>query len=599
MGRDMFLKPKSVAYRMKSTALTALLISSAVNISGVPAVAQVVEENPAPLIFGKRTSALTPYELVDISDDPTPFGVPLNKLVIVDTRLNGDKIVNRSEIASGIDAKRASNIVQGSDFQGRLAGFMGKPLSFKMIRDIQQEITKQYRSAGRPLVNIVVPPQEISDNGLQINVTTFVLDEKRVEGKSRENTEFLEKQILLSKNEEINSKRLIDDIDWLSQNPYRKVQGVFEPGKEPGTTNVILEIEELRPWSAYAGVSNSGTDATGLERLFFGFNTTNLPGADHQLSYRFTVSPDTLGRGGLFDAGNDKGYLSHAASYFIPITTNSGERYKLTFEANYVDSYAISDTIVSARNKTAIFGVEFAKPLQKRDGKWDVSPELYTKIAYKDYDKETFFAGISAANEATKSAQLSVGIRGRVSGNLFDKPSNGHFDVSLETGKSNTSGLASRSFTYLQFSGDQELALTNQTSLLLRVRGQFSGVELHPLEQMGFGGGNTVRGYETNDVSSQSGIAANIEYRAKPWVIEEGKFKARIRPYAFTDFAKIAKVKGIAGSNSESMHSVGLGLSAGFGKNFSAKLEIGHALSDAGSSKSGSNNAQLEFVARF
>ena len=561
--------------------------------------AQAIEENPAPLIFGKRTSALTPYELVEISDDPTPFGVPLNTLVIVDTRLSGAKIVDRGDMSAGINTKGASPIAQNAAFQKRLEKYLGKPLSFKVIRELQREITQEYRDQGRPLVNIVVPPQEISDKGLQINVTTFVLAEKKIEGDSREATEFLEKQILLNKDDEINSKRLIDDIDWLSQNPYRKVQGVFEPGKEPGTTNVILEIEELRPWSAYAGVSNSGTTATGKERMFFGFNTTNLPGADHQLSYRFTASPDSIGRGELFKGGNQKGYLSHAASYFIPITTAQGDRYKLTFEANYVDSFAVSNSNISADSKTAIYGIELAKPLAKRDKDWDISPELYAKLAYKDYNKETFFTGVSVADEETKTTQLSFGVRGRVSGKIFDKPSNGSFDISLENGSSKTAGAAAAQFTYLQFSGDQEVALTNETSFLVRLRGQYSGKELHSLEQMGFGGGNTVRGYETNELSSQSGLAVTLEYRAKPWVIDKGKVKARIRPYGFMDYANVAKVKGLTGSNSDTMHSIGLGLSAGIGKNLSAKLEIGRALRSAGSTNSGSNSTQFELVARF
>ena len=50
---------------------------------------QVVERHPAPLIFGAATPALTPAGLLNRHDDPTPFGVALNGITLVDARAHG------------------------------------------------------------------------------------------------------------------------------------------------------------------------------------------------------------------------------------------------------------------------------------------------------------------------------------------------------------------------------------------------------------------------------------------------------------------------------------------------------------------------------
>lgn len=577
--------------------LTALAVAvSATYDTSSTANAQAIERNPAPLEFGKRTSALTPRELVDIKQDPTPFGVALSKLVVVDERANGAGIKRRRG-AKGVVLSQAGEVGNSDALEARLAPFLGKPLSFQLISELQVEVTRHYREAGLPLVNVTIPPQEISDGGLQVNVITFLLGEKRLAGESRTPTDFVLNQLRTIEGDEVVPSSLSADIDWLNQNPHRGIQGVFEPGKEYGTTDIVLEVEDRRPWTGYAGISNTGTSGTFKTRFFTGFNTTALPWPDHQLSYRFTAAPDNLTEFRLFKNGNEKGYLSHALSYFVPITTKSGQRRKLTFELLNADSFTDTGAATTARNLNNSLSAELAALLPRQtQGDFTVSPEIFGKLAYETLDKNQFFNGTLASTEDTTNIRASLGARAITSGQLFGQSARGSFEVSLDVGQADSSLSGNDTYAYLSFTGGQTIALPNQNSLAVSLRGQVTGSDLTSLDQFGVGGVGSVRGYETNEVSSNSAVVLNIELRGQPITSETADMNTVFQPYGFFDLGYSG---GTNVTDDEELASIGVGFNSQIGKSLTAKAEAAYALSSAAETEQGDFALHFEIVGRF
>jgi len=499
--------------------------------------------------------------------------------------------------AKGVVLSKAGKLDNPDALSTRLAPFLGKPLSFQLISQIQVEVTRHYREAGLPLVNVTIPPQEISDGGLQVNVITFLLGEKRLAGESRTPSEFILKQLRTMKGDEVVPANLSADIDWLNQNPHRGIQGVFEPGKAYGTTDIVLEVEDRRPWSGYVGLSNTGTSGTFKTRFFTGFNTTALPWPDHQLSYRFTAAPQNVTEFRLFRNGDEKGYLSHALSYFVPITTKSGQRRKLTFEALYADSFTDTGAATSARNLNTSLSAELAVPLARSTrGAFTVSPELFGKLAYETLDKNQFFGGALASAEDVTNIRASIGARASTRGKLFGQNARGNFAISLEAGQSDSSLNGNDSYAYLTFSGGQTIALPGENSLAVSLRGQLAGNDLTSLDQFGVGGVGTVRGYETNEVSGNSGAALSIELRGKPITTAAAGANTVIQPYGFFDF-------GYAGTTNvtddQELASIGFGVNSQLGNGLTAKAEAAYALNSLSETEKGDFTLHFELVGRF
>lgn len=537
--------------------------------------AQTQETYQAPLIFGEREADLTPAELETLSSDPTPFGVDLGTLVIVDARDNGTQVVAQTG-RTGVDVLRAGELLQSPAFRARMAPFVGRPLSFQLISQIQASITTFLRENRQPLVSVTIPPQEVSGGGLQVNVVRFALGEVRAEGNDRTPDAALERAITVERGEVIDTDRLVEDLNWLNLNPFRRVGGVFAPGDRFGETDLLLQVEEGRPWSAYVGASNTGTEAAYKERLFAGANAVILPGVDVQLSYLLTLAPENVARGAIFDNGDEKGYLAHALGAFVPVTLGSGQRAKLTFQGTLSDSFSDSGTPFTSREKNRGASVELAFPNRTRDdGAWSTSGETYIRLQYDHLDTEQFFSGAAFDDRTTESTRAAVGLRRQYVGPLGPWSLRGSYDVALVAGQAAVERVGTDFFTAIQVSGDNVVSAPGDSELRLRYGGQYSPDELTTLDQFGVGGANSVRGYDTNAVSGNSALWVNVEWHAKPVSVSAGAMEFGLRPYLFADAGHVA---GRDQAPSADLASLGAGLNVAAGDMFDVELEVARTL---------------------
>lgn len=558
--------------------------------------AQTQETYQAPLIFGEREAALTPAELETLSSDPTPFGVDLASLVIVDARGHGTEVAARTG-RTGVDVSSAGELLQSPAFRSRMAPFVGRPLSFQLISQIQTSITTFFRENGQPLVSVTIPPQEVSGGGLQINVVRFALGEIRAEGNTRTPDAALERAITVERGEVINTDQLVEDLNWLNLNPFRRVGGVFAPGDQFGETDLRLQVEENRPWSAYVGASNTGTLATYEERLFAGANAVILPGVDVQLSYLMTLAPENVARSAIFDNGDEKGYLAHSLGAFVPVTLGSGRRVKLTFQATHIDSFSDSGTLFTSREKSRGASVELAFPNRMRDeGAWSTSGETYIRLQYDHLDTEQFFSGATFDDRTTESTRAAAGLRRQYSGPLGAWSLQGSYDVALVAGEAAVERVGTDSFTAIQVSGDNVARAPDGSALRLRYGGQYSPDELTTLDQFGVGGAYSVRGYDTNAVSGNSALWVNLEWRAKPVSVPAGSMDLGLRFYLFADVGHVAERESAQSAN---LASLGAGLNLAGGDTFDVDLGVARTLKPLVEGEDNDTRLHVNLTARF
>lgn len=154
--------------------------------------------------------------------------------------------------------------------QVRLAPFLGQPATRKLITDIQAAISDVYREAGRPLVSVTIPPQEITKGVLQVRVVEGHVSGISVRGATATPEGYIRDRVRQQPGDTVDARKLDVDLDWLNRNPFRRVEAVFSPGKELSQTELVLQSTETRPWQIFAGYANSGTQLTDRDRDFVG-----------------------------------------------------------------------------------------------------------------------------------------------------------------------------------------------------------------------------------------------------------------------------------------------------------------------------------------
>ena len=551
--------------------------------------AQVVEENPAPLIFGEQRTGLGP-EAVSVEGDSTPIGVDLKNLVIVNDLDNTP--VDPSWNRGGVDLSDGGPVLQNTALQKKLEAFVGKPLSQRLLNEIRAEIIRRYRSADKPFVSVVAPPQEVTGGTLTLQVIEFKAGSVTAEGNVWTPNDYILDQVRQRPGEEIDASNLVQDLNWLNLNPYRSLGAVFEPGTVPGATDIVLRSNERRPWTVYAGYANSGTASSGRNRVFAGGNVANLPFLDHQLSYLSTFNPESLGYGDVVNVSHAPGYASHALSYFAPIDIAGQVRTKLQLTAGYVESGSVLNSFFDEFSQSWAITSELAFPLDLPGARqFDVFVGFDVKRQFSDIE----FADTVVSKSNDDVGQFRLGARGQYGFNIGALDTDGIVEAYAAL---SPSGILANSLNYTYFYGSiEQISRWNQGfGISVALAGQATGDELPDLEKIAIGGSTTVRGYSTNEVSGNSGIYGSLELRSPVFRHDLGAgFGFGAEAYAFFDAGYVWDDS----SDDRGLQSIGAGVELAVSEYLTATVEAGHALSGGPDTNQGETSIFGTVVLRY
>jgi hemolysin activation/secretion protein len=233
--------------------------------------AQLVERNLPPEPPRRASAIKISTDDLLRSDDTTPLGVGVQAIVLIGANAGAKSVGG----AKGIDVSEVSGI-DAAVLREQLTPFLDRPLSRKLIAEVQAVVAAAYRDAGRPFVSVTLPPQEVSSGVLQLRVIVFKVAGIKVTGAAAEN--YPQRRIRLVPGQEIDARKLETDLDWTNRNPFRQVEAVFGPGKDLGLTDVNIQVTDRKPWQVNAGYANSGTLLTDRNRYYVG--ASGAPSAD-------------------------------------------------------------------------------------------------------------------------------------------------------------------------------------------------------------------------------------------------------------------------------------------------------------------------------
>ena len=167
-------------------------------------------------------------------------------------------------------------ILQQEDFRDRLQPYWGNPATMATLNRISRDVIDYYRREGFPVVNVVVPRQTVRDGVVQFVVTEARVGKVIVEGAKWFNPDKFKDEVSLREGDKVDGDQLQEDVRWLNQNPFRQTELAFQPGEAPGTTDVILGVNDRMPLRFFFTYDNYGIDLTGKNRLSTGFNFGNM-----------------------------------------------------------------------------------------------------------------------------------------------------------------------------------------------------------------------------------------------------------------------------------------------------------------------------------
>ena len=433
-----------------------------------------------------------------------------------------------------------------------LSSFINEPVTIHTFDKIRSVIIGFYKDHGLPIVGVAFPVgQDISSGRVQALIMIGKLGRVKVENQQWFSKIDLSDEIKTMPGDYIYSKQMLQDLEWLNQNPFQTVNILYEKGKEFSETDIVLKVKDRFPMRYYAGFEDTGQQFAGPNRWFVGINCGNMFGAGHQMNVQFISAEKT------------NKWWGFTGSYLAPLPW----RNNLKLLGSYIKTRPSIDSVTDMIGRNYVFGLRYEYPWR-----YNISLKQMLTFGY-DFKRTNNFLSYAQTLVYNKYIDISQFlIRGewtledRLGSTVFGaqvyvSPGNmmkGNTDSRFDQERAG----ADSTYFYLLFNLDRLTRLPKNFSWSITSLFQVATAKLMPSEQFSIGGFLTVRGYQENEIIGDQGILIKNELRFPPikFLLNAKKFKNQLQPLAFVDFGWADDIdKNIMSKNAAILASIGLG----------------------------------------
>lgn len=390
--------------------------------------------------------------------------------------------------------KKLTQILQEKTF--------GQPFTEEVYTQTEKALSKYFYKNNDPFVVVTIPDQDPSSGVLQVIIIHAKIGKITYEGNRWTSDRKLKRCFAVKPGDEINLSSLDRSLYTLNRNPFRRVDLIYSPGEEAGTTDLTMRVEDKKPVRIYAGVNNSGVSTTDRQRWLAGATFGNLWGLDHIFSLQYLASYTPKNFQAIsaqyiapFDWGHALniygGYSTVHADLPFPSMSSTGASYQSSLR------YAIPYSTRANHIGEGYFGFDI---------KGTNNTLEYSELFLNFSNTVNLTQFVVGANQTIQKPTFRLDLSGELDwspGRMIANQSNDDYE-SLRPGAKNHWLVARASFAYLQ-------EIIKQLKSYLYLRGQLSSQNLLPSEQIGLGGFDTVRGYTERQLNYDSGFLGTGE----------------------------------------------------------------------------------------
>jgi hemolysin activation/secretion protein len=519
-------------------------------------------------------------EILTEQDQQTPFITSLKGIVLATPSKGPETLPLFTK--EGIDIEPLLKVPgPKEDLVALLTPHLGQTLSLADVNRIRSQITHFYTEHNRPIVSVLIPPQDVSVGILRLVVVEAKTGSIALKGNRWASDKLLLSRVAIKTGDPIDAQKIKRGLAWLNRNPFRQTDAFFYPGTTSGTTDLELVTRERFPFQPYVGADNTGTPLTQRTRLYTGFNAGNLWGLDHRLSYQYTTSPDWTS------------LSAHSGSYIIP--------FPWRHQAYAFGGYARSDVDVQRgmhqhAHSWQVSG-RYQIPIEPIWG--DFLQEISLGYDFKRSNNSLLFGGDIVASKYADINQFLLGYscdfatrksKTSLSVELYAAP----FEMTSHQNRADYRVIrlyAAPRYAYGRVRLSETLQLPSHFQLKGLFAAQATGWNLLPSEMFGLGGYNTVRGYNERAVNADDAILASLEIdfsNISFFKSAESPPKDKLAFLSFFDYGLgIEHRVTPAEQKTDWLAGTGLGVRYSFGSYLMIRADVGFPLHRTGSGPHG------------
>lgn len=475
--------------------------------------------------------------------------------------------------------------------------YINRNLSFEEIQAAKDKVGKFYKDKGYFLASTSIPKQEIVDGIVVINVNEGKLDSKQPFRVNGENLRLKEDKIIayaktaLDKN--LHQSSLERALLNINDNPQVDATASLEPGDDPGSTRIILDVSEGKLIKANLLADNYGNRYTGQNRGTANVNINDATGYGDKFTVQVVKST-----GSEFSSGK--------IAYEVPIGS-TGLRADVTY--NKSDYTLAKELLTNPKSfgKSDYLEANVKYPLFR-----DSEGAVFINAAY---DRKNFYneaSGTATSEKVIDSLASYISFEstdnflgagytqtkiGAVAGRLDLSKNASNLSTDQGAGGANTDGYYVK--PNIQLTRIQKP--TEKVTIQLDASAQTSNKNLDTSEKITLGGISAVRAYPAGEGSGDQGYHLSLEEK---YLLLPNTFLGNVSTSIFYDYGRIHQYKHpgsitMTTPNSYSLAGYGLGLNILNTENYGIRFAWAKTLGSNSGTTNGKNADGLTDSSRF
>lgn len=458
-----------------------------------------------------------------------------------------------------------NTLVSDSELAPLLAPYQGRSLTLDELKAVAEEVTRYHIERGYKLAHTYVPEQSFQNGVVRLLVFEGKVGELKVEGADHRDPDMLKSYFETTlKSRQYVEEEVVRSLLLVNDLPDVKARVRLEPGREKGTTDLVLNIEDRDPWGLWLSYNNYGAPAVGEHRAGATVAHQDLSGVGDRLAVSSVVGFPSSGGNVFVDA-----------SYVRPLN-QCGTR----FSFGYTNSaFALGEQfqILDVRGNADIFRVGVDQALER-----SLTHRSDLSLGLSQNSVRNSLLGLPFSRDEYIKASLAY------SGLWLDVDGQTFFQAGVHQGFGHSPpALASRvgaggNFTHFNLDAMRIQNLNAQFRWAGRAMGQLALNPLVAAEQFSLGGPYTVRGFPQGELLADSAYVLSSEFRFSP--LEDDPQTLEL--LAFVDHGRGYLKQPQAGEfASRSLTGAGVGLRWNLNRDVQARLDLGFPVSPTSNSR--------------
>ncbi|RPI44031.1 MAG: ShlB/FhaC/HecB family hemolysin secretion/activation protein, partial [Betaproteobacteria bacterium] len=419
---------------------------------------------------------------------------------------------------------QGNTLLEPAEVERALAPYSGKSKDFSDVQRALEALEGRYQRAGYGAVQVILPEQELERGVIVLRVIEPRLAKIAVEGNKFFDAENIRRSIPeLKEGTTPNVVAMGQSSRLANENPAKRTTILLRAGANEGEVDATVRVQDEKFWRAGVSLDNTGSPTTGMYRLSFAYQHSNLFNLDHTLTFQYQLDPEPI------DELDQLKVMGLA--YRIPLY---GLKSSIDLLAGYSDIGAASGQVIqgiafNTSGSGTIFGARYNYTLPRIPGWQDYEHTISFGLDYKAFTNQVVEVQAGVAGEnltpdvtvyplsityngSRRFENSEISFFGSGAHNIYPHGPDAYREKFYgPPGIGVRPGVGRPTYTAWRYGLNAVRALANDVQLRANITGQWSRDALVPGEQFGIGGWESLRGMREREAANDKGYRGTLE----------------------------------------------------------------------------------------